>query len=143
MVYFLIVICYINVWLHEFWHFAYATVILKDQGAYITYLSPNFLAGYCNVSKSDTWLYYIGGLGSALSLLIYWLFLRLDPCKCNVPVEAFVFATMWVEFVYGLCEGTGFVFKYPEETRCIMVVLFLSGCIPYLRRVVEYLHGGG
>ena len=143
VLFFLVVVAYVNVWLHEFCHFWYAVVVLHDEKAYVVYdPSSWFTSGRCVVSKADTWLYYVGGLGSGLLLLGCWIFLLSIPHGYTTPLEVSVFAFAWNEIVYGLCEGSGLVFECPEVAYGLSSLALFLGYIAYYRRLVKYLTGG-
>jgi len=116
---------FINMWMHEWWHYFYATAVLGGH-ARIFY---DGLTGYCISTVHDDLFFFIGGLGAGLTWLVVWVMMH----EINAVLMEFI-ALMWSleELLYGICEGL-------KIDPSIVILSIIMVVLLYGRRVIMWL----
>jgi len=144
LIFFFIFNTYVALWCHEFMHYVYATLVLKAN-AYIQY-GFNGIFGWCVVQDHhDFWLYYIGGIGTAIVFAVYLFAMLSLPNHLTLPLEFSLTTIVLYHFIYAHIEVFTLYYGYAQlynplkiATELIVVVVTLK---LFWSRLIEYLGG--
>jgi len=144
IIFFFIFHCYIALWVHEFWHYWYGTVV-DGKSCYIKY-APFGIRGFTYCNDFSLGNYAIGGLGTAVAFFIYWFFAASFPSKLSLPYDLSLFYVVINQLFYtpfeviGLGLGYGWVYNFYWLASVLagVVVIYIYG-----GRIIEYIGIGG
>jgi len=142
LIFFFLFHCYIALWVHEFWHYWWGSVI-DGAKCYIVY-APFGVRGWTYCGEFSLANYAIGGLGTAVVFFIYWFFAASFPSKLSLPYDLSLFYVVVNQLLYTPFEVIGLGLKVSgiyDWHWLATPISFILVVIIYYERIVKFVGG--
>jgi len=140
LLYFFVFRCYVALWVHEFWHYWWGSVI-DGSRCYVVY-STHGIRGWTHCDSFSLGNYFIGSVGTALTFLASWFFAASLPSRLTLPYELSLIYVIVNQLCYLPFEviglGLGYTWIYSFYWLATLISLIIVAKMYYIR-VLEYI----